>query len=97
MLLMTKLDGPGVTVGFPVYMQRTYQNERYSGHGVARHGYVADAPFIDSLRDSRYQYPKRFGIEASYRLSKQSITTTSTQNPVTQLLYAVVSLLLQST
>jgi len=63
---------------------------------VARHGYAADAPFIDSPRDARYHYAKRFGIEASYRLSEQSIATTSTQNPVVRLLYVVVSLLLQN-
>jgi len=33
---------------------------------------------------------------ASYRLSEQSIATTSTQNPVVRLLYVVVSLLLQN-
>ena len=55
-----------------------------------------DASFIDSPRDARYHYTKRFGIEASYRLSEQSIATTSTQNPVVRLLYVVVSLLLQN-
>jgi len=39
---------------------------------------------------------KRFGIEASYRLSEGSIATTSTQSPVVRLLYVVVSLLLQN-
>ena len=58
---------------------------------MARHGYAADAPFIDTPRDARYHYAKRFGIEASYRLSEQSIATTSTQNPVVRLLYVVVS------
>ena len=55
-----------------------------------------DAPFIDSPRDARYHHAKRFGIDTSYRLSKQSIATTSTQNPVVRLLYVVVSLLLQN-
>ena len=50
----------------------------------------------DIPRDARYHYAKRFGIEASYRLSEQSIATTSTQNPVVRLLYVVVSLLLQN-
>jgi len=39
---------------------------------VARHGYAADAPFIDSPRDARYHYSKRFGIESSYRLFEQA-------------------------
>ena len=91
-----KLDGHSWTVEFPVYIDCTYQNGRYDEHGVARHGYAADAPFIDSPRDARYHYAKRFGIEASYRLSEQSIATTSTQNPVVRLLYVVVSLLLQN-
>lgn len=94
--MTAKLDGHSWTVEFPVYIDCTYQNGRYDEHGVARHGYAADAPFIDSPRDARYHYAKRFGIEASYRLSEQSIATTSTQNPVVQLLYVVVSLLLQN-
>ena len=51
-----------------------------------------DASFIDSPRDARYHYTKRFGIEASYRLSKQSIATASTQNTVVRLLYVVARL-----
>ncbi|MFB6197638.1 MAG: ISH3 family transposase, partial [Halobacteriaceae archaeon] len=39
---------------------------------------------------------KRFGIEASYRLSEQSIATTSTRSPVIRLLFVVVSLALQN-
>ncbi|ELZ01385.1 ISH3 family transposase [Natrialba aegyptia] len=94
--LTAKLDGHSWTVEFPVYIDCTYQNGRYDEHGVARHGYAADAPFIDSPRDARYHYAKRFGIEATYRLSEQSIATTTTQNPVVRLLYVVVSLLLQN-
>jgi len=94
--LTAKLDGHSWTVEFPVYIDCTYQNGRYDEHGVARHGYAADAPFIDSPREARYHYAKRFGIEASYRLSEQSIATTTTQNPVVRLLYVVVSLLLQN-
>jgi len=48
-------------------------------NGVARHGYAADAPFIDSPRDARYHYSKRFGIESSYRLFEQAIATTTTR------------------
>jgi len=44
---------------------------------VARHGYAADAPFIDTPRDARNHYSKRFGIESSYRLAKQSLAFTS--------------------
>jgi len=47
---------------------------------VARHGYAADAPFIDSPRDARYHYSKRFGIESSYRLFEQAIATTTTRD-----------------
>jgi hypothetical protein len=94
--LTAKLDGHSWTVEFPVYIDCTYRNGRYDEHGVARHGYAADAPFIDSPRDARYHYAKRFGIEATYRLSEQSIATTTTQNPVVRLLYVVVSLLLQN-
>ncbi len=94
--LTATLDGHSWTVEFPVYIDCTYQNGRYDEHGVARHGYAADAPFIDTPRDARYHYAKRFGIEASYRLSEQSIATTSTRDPVVRLLYVVVSLLLQN-
>jgi len=94
--LTAKLDGHSWTVEFPVYIDCTYQNGRYDEHGVARHGYAADAPFIDSPREARYHYAKRFGIEASYRLSEQSIASTTTQNPVVRLLYVVLSLLLQN-
>ena len=52
--------------------------------------------FIETPRDARYHYAKRFGIEASYQLSEQSIVTTTTQNPIVRLLYVVVSLLLQN-
>jgi len=63
---------------------------------VARHGYAADAPFIDSPRDARYHYSKRFGIESSYRLFEQAIATTTTHGSTVRLLYVVVSLLLQN-
>jgi len=58
--------------------------------------YAADAPFIDSPRDARYHYSKRFGIESSYRLFEQAIATTTTRDPTVRLLYVVVSLLLQN-
>ena len=53
--LTAKLDGHSWTVDFPVYIDCTYQNGRYDEHGVARHGYAADAPFIDTPRDARYR------------------------------------------
>jgi hypothetical protein len=36
-------------------------------------------------------------IDTSYRLSEQSIATTTTQNPVVRLLYVVVRVVLQNT
>jgi len=62
--LTGKLDGHSWTVDFPVYIDCTYLNGKYDENGVARHGYAADAPFIDSPRDARYHYSKRFGIES---------------------------------
>ena len=94
--LRGKLDGHSWTVEFPVYIDCTYLNGRYDEQGVARHGYAADAPFIETPRDARYHYAKRFGIESSYRLSEQAIATTTTRYPTVRLLYVVVSLLLQN-
>jgi len=48
-------------VTFPVFIDCVYQQGRYDEHGVARHGYTADAPFIDTPRDARNHYSKRFG------------------------------------
>jgi len=96
--LTGKLDGHSWTVDFPVYIiDCTYLNGKYDENGVARHGYAADAPFIDSPRDARYHYSKRFGIESSYRLFEQAIATTTTRDPTVRLLYVVVSLLLHRT
>jgi len=94
--LTGKLDGHSWTVDFPVYIDCTYLNGKYDENGVARHGYAADVPFIDSPRDARYHYSKRFGIESSYRLFEQAIATTTTRDPTVRLLYVVVSLLLQN-
>jgi hypothetical protein len=84
------------TVTFPVFIDCTYQQGRYDEHGVARHGYAVDAPFITTPREARYHYSKRFGIEASYRLVKQSLATTSSRDAGLRLLLFVVSLLLQN-
>ncbi|WP_126664386.1 ISH3 family transposase [Haloterrigena salifodinae] len=92
--LTGKLDGHSWTVEFPVYIDCTYLNGRYDENGVARHGYAADAPFIETPREARYHYSKRFGIESSYRLSEQAIATTTTQDATVRFLYVVVSLLL---
>ena len=51
--LTTEFDGHEWTVEFSVYIDCTYQNGRYDEHGVARHGYAADAPFIDTPRQAR--------------------------------------------
>ncbi len=64
--LTEKLDGHRGIVKFPVCIDCTYQNGRYNEHGVVRHGYAADAPFIETPRVAQYNYAKRFGIEASY-------------------------------
>ncbi|GAA0291351.1 ISH3 family transposase [Halarchaeum salinum] len=71
-------------------------SREYDEHGVARHGYAADAPFIETPRDARIHYSKRFGIEASYRLAKQSLALTSSRDAGLRLLLFVVSLLLQN-
>jgi hypothetical protein len=83
------------TVEFPVMIDCTYQNGRYGEHGVARHGYAVDAPFIDEPHQARSHYSKRFGIEATYRLSESSLISTTTQDPTRRLLFVVLSLLLQ--
>jgi IS4 transposase len=74
----------------------TYQQGRYGEHDVARHGYAVDAPFIDTPRQARKHYSKRFGIEASYRLSESSLISTTTQDSTRRLLFVVISLLMQN-
>ncbi len=69
--LRGKLDSHSWTVEFPVYIDCTYLNGRYDEQGVARHGNAADAPFIQTPRDDRYHYAKRFSIKSSYRLSNK--------------------------
>jgi hypothetical protein len=75
--LTTELDGHEWTVEFPVMIDCTYRTGRYDDHGVARHGYAVDAPFIDTPRQARRHYSKRFGIEATYRLSESSLISTT--------------------
>lgn len=38
-----------------------YKNSRYGEHGVTRHGYAVDAPFVDEPRETRSHYSKWFG------------------------------------
>jgi len=83
-------------VTFPVFIDCVYHRGRYDEHGVARHGNAADAPFITTPRQARRHYSKRFGIEASYRLAKQSLALISSRDAGLRLLLFVVSLLLQN-
>jgi len=69
---------------------------RYDGEGVARHGYAVDAPFIDTPRRARRHYGKRFGIEATYRLSESSLISTTMTDQTRRLLFVVISLLVQN-
>ena len=91
-----KLDGHSWTVKFPVYIDCTYLDGRYDEQGVARHGYAADAPFIETPRDAREHYRKQFSIESACRLAKQSLALTSSRDAGFRLLLFVVSLLLQN-
>jgi IS4 transposase len=69
---------------------RSYKTERLDGADsiscavesakVTLTTHAADAPFIDTPRDAREHYSKRFGIESSYRLAKQSLAFTSSQD-----------------
>jgi IS4 transposase len=93
--LTGKLDGHSWTVDFPVYIDCTYLNGRDDEHGVARHGYAADAPFIETPRDARYYY-STFRYRVAYHLSEQAIATATTRDATVRLLYVVVSLLLQN-
>lgn len=95
--LSVSADDHEWTVEFPVYIDCTYQQGRYDEHGVARHGYAAEADFIETPREARYHYDKRFGIEASYRLSEQSLISTTTRDTGCRFLFVVLSLLVQNT
>lgn len=83
-------------VTFPVFIDCVYQRGRYDEHGVARQRRSRDAPFIDTPREAREHYSKRFGIESSYRLARQSLALTSSRDAGLRLLLFVVSLLLQN-
>jgi len=76
--LTGKLDGHSWTVDFPVYIDCTYLNGKYDENGVARHGYAADAPFIDSPPRTRYHYLlETLRYRVAYRLFEQAIATTT--------------------
>ena len=62
---------------------------------MARHGYAADAPFIDTPWQARKHYGKRFGIEATYRLSESSLISMTATDQTRRLLFVIISLLLQ--
>jgi len=94
--LTTEFDDHEWTVEFPVMIDCTYQMGRYDEQGVARHGYAVDAPFIDTPRQARRHYSKRFGIEATYRLSESSLISTTTKDPARRFLFVVLSLLAQN-
>ena len=61
-----------------------------------RHGYAVDAPFVETSRQARKYYNRRFGIESTYRLSERPIASTTTQNPAVRFLYVLISFLLQN-
>ncbi|GAA0449682.1 ISH3 family transposase [Halococcus dombrowskii] len=94
--LQGEIDGHTWIVDFPVYIDCTYQQGKYDEEGVARHGYAVDAPFIETPRQARKHYSRRFGIESTYRLSERSIAMTTTQNPAVRFLYVLISFLLQN-
>ena len=73
-----------------------YRMGRYDDHGVARHGYAADAPFINTPRQTRRHYSKRLDIEATYRLSESSLISTTVNDQTRRLLFVVISLLVQN-
>ena len=63
---------------------------------MARRRRSRDAPFIETPRQARKYYGRRFGVESSYRLSERSIAITTTQNPTVRFLYVLISFLLQN-
>ena len=83
-------------IDVPIYIDCTYQQGKCDEHGVERHGYAVDAPFIETPRQARKYYSRHFGIEPTYRLSERSIATTTTQNLAVRFLYVLISFLLQN-
>lgn len=83
-------------VSFPVFIDYVYQRGQYDEHGMVRHGYAVNAPLTTTPREARHHYSKRFGIEASYRLAKQSFALNSSRDTGLRLVLFMVSLLLQN-
>lgn len=81
---------------FLIYIDATYLQGWYGEHGIDRHGYEGEAPFIETPRQARYHYAKKFGIESSWRLGEQTTAPMTTQEPAPRLLFVVISLLLQN-
>ena len=94
--LTTEFAGHEWTVEFPVMIDCTSQVGRDDEHGVARQRRSRDTLFIDTPRQARKHYSKRFGIEATYRLSESSLISTTATDQTRRLLFVVISLLLQN-
>ncbi len=89
-----EIDGHTWTVDFPFYNDCIYQQGKYNEEGAARQRRSRDVPFIDTPRQVRKYYSRRFEIESTYRLSERSIATTTTQNSAVRFLYVLINFLL---
>lgn len=69
---------------------------QYDEESVARQRRSRDTPFIDTPWQARYHCSKRFGSEATYCLSEATVISTTSQDPVRQLLFVVINLLVQN-
>lgn len=63
---------------------------------MARQRRSRDAPLIDTPRQARRHYSKRFGTEATYRLSESSLISTTVTDQMRRLLFVVIGLLVQN-
>jgi IS4 transposase len=57
---------------------------------------AVDAPFVETPRQARNHYAKRFGIESSYRLLEKTMISTTTQDATQRLLFVVIGLFFQN-
>lgn len=101
--LTTSLGDHSWKVDFPIYIKANYVYKEPEKDGedeireVMRHGYAADAPFIDTPDQAQYHYSKRFGIESAYRLVEDGgIATTTSPSAVIRFVLFLVSLVLQN-